>query len=186
MSSVEARGRTTVWIADDLLEEITSLACDYHPVETGGTFMGWWADSATAVINGLIGAGPAAEHGATHFQPDQDWQLQEIARHYEASGRRETYLGDWHSHPGATSGRISFTDRCVLRRIIGAPAARCPNPLMLIVWGEREQWQMSQWRAGLKRGLIWSRLAVEESDLRPYRSDARRNAVPSDFHDRDD
>ena len=72
-------------------------ASEMFPLETGGTYMGWWSYACTAVITTEIGPGPNASHGRHHFQPDQEWQLEQIARHYVASGRRETYLGDWHS-----------------------------------------------------------------------------------------
>jgi integrative and conjugative element protein (TIGR02256 family) len=157
-----------IWIGNDLVDQIITQADAAFPLETGGTFMGWWTDPATAVITALVDAGPEAQHGAAHFQPDQEWQLQEIARRYESSGRRVTYLGDWHSHPSARSDGTSFTDRRVLRRIICSPAARCANPLMMIVWGEREQWQMSMWCASLRRRFCWKRLAIEQCRIHPY------------------
>lgn len=164
---ISIAGEPCIWISRNFLDHIALEADAAFPMETGGTFMGWWADPATAVVSALVDAGPGAQHGATHFQPDQEWQLQEIARRYEASGRRETYLGDWHSHPRARSGTLSFIDRGVLRRIIGAPAARCPNPLMMILWGE-QSWQMTCWRASLRRGLLWRRLAAEQCRLHGY------------------
>jgi integrative and conjugative element protein (TIGR02256 family) len=70
-----------------------------YPLETGGVFMGYWADDRTAVVTQAIGPGPNAYHHRHRFAPDQEWQTTEIAEYYRASGRRETYLGDWHTHP---------------------------------------------------------------------------------------
>lgn len=141
-------------------------AADKFPLESGGTFMGWWADSGTAVITGMIGPGPDAHHGRHSFQPDQAWQLAQIADHYAASGRRETYLGDWHSHPGASGGNLSWTDRRVLRRIIETPAARCPTPLMIVYWGEIDNWEVTAWHARLQpRRVIWDKLLPETASL---------------------
>src|SRR3546814_733472 len=129
---------------------------------TGGTVMGLWADPSTAVITAAIGPGPNALHQHRNFLPDQDWQLMQIAEHYEESGRRETYLGDWHSHPNASSGDLSWLDRRVLRRIIRAPEARCVRPLAAVVWGKEEDWQTEMYRAALRRrSWIWSCLDVE-------------------------
>ena len=128
--------------------------------------MGWWADITTAVIAAVIGPGPDARHERHNFEPDQDWQLDQIAQHYEASGRRETYLGDWHSHPNASVDTLSWTDRRVLRRIINTPSARCPAPLMTVFWGQPDDWQAAVWHARLlRRTLLWDRLIVRRAQL---------------------
>lgn len=137
------------------------------PLESGGTFMGWWADGETAVITAMIGPGPEAHHGRHSFQPDEAWQLERIAHHYAQSGRRETYLGDWHSHPDARSGNLSWIDRRVLRRVITTPSARCPAPLMVVFWGHVDEWKVSAWRAKLQpRPLIWDRLVLEPAAMK--------------------
>ena len=136
------------------------------PLETGGTFMGWWANTTTAVITAIIGPGPNAIHGRHHFQPDQGWQLNQIAQHYEVSGRRETYLGDWHSHPSRTGRTLSWADRRVLRLIISTPSARCPIPLMAVLWGPPDDWQTTMWYARLHwRHFLWDRLVVSEAQF---------------------
>lgn len=155
----------TIWIPRSVLRSCTDDAAATFPLETGGTFMGWWADPVTAVVNGMIGAGPNASRSAFHFEPDQDWQVEQIARYYEACGRRETYLGDWHSHPRARTGSISRTDRNVLRRIIKTPSARCLAPLMAIFYGDTASWQLKVWRARCVRPFLWERLVVDEMAL---------------------
>ena len=123
------------------------------------------------VITSLIGPGPEADHGQHYFEPDQKWQLTEIAAHYERSGRRETYLGDWHSHPGAATGRVSYTDRRVLRRIINTPQARAETPLMAIFFGDRDGgWNLEMWCAQLTpRRLLWPKLVMKHLDTQLYR-----------------
>lgn len=155
-----------VWMSRSIAETCTEEASHKFPLETGGTFMGWWANRDTAVITGMIGAGPRAHHGQNSFQPDETWQLDQIARHYYNSGRRETYLGDWHSHPNASSGTLSWIDRRVLRRIIRTTSARCPNPLMIVIWGEDENWNVNTWCAWLRpRPFLWDELVVQHAML---------------------
>ena len=162
-------GPVTVWLSSELLQACTDEATRTFPLETGGTFMGWWADCATAVVAAMIGPGPEAVHGRHNFAPDQAWQLAKIATYYQASGRRETYLGDWHSHPNASSGWLSWTDRRVLRQIIHSPEARCAEPLMAVFWGEAEDWQTEICHARLRpRPLFWNRLVVKPAGLRVY------------------
>ena len=162
-------GPVTVWKSSQLLQSCIDEATRTFPLETGGTFMGWWSDAATVVVTALIGPGPDAVHGRHDFAPDQAWQLAQIADHYQESGQRETYVGDWHSHPNASSGGLSWTDRRVLRRVIRMPEARCAQPLMAVFWGEAESWQMEIWHARLRpRAGIWHRLVVEPANLRVY------------------
>lgn len=165
--SIPASKIITAWMPRHIAQACVDEAAAKFPLESGGTFMGWWADSQTAVISGMIGPGPDAHHGRHSFQPDQSWQLEQIAHHYAASGRRETYLGDWHSHPEASGGSLSWTDRRVLRRVIATPPARCPTPLMIVFWGAVDEWEVAGWRARLRsRRFLWDRLLLEPASIK--------------------
>lgn len=156
----------------DLVEICIDEAEDKYPLETGGAFMGYWADRETAVIRTMIGPGPNADHRRRSFQPDETWQQREIANHYAVSGRRETYLGDWHTHPNASSGALSWVDRRALRRVIRTPSARCPIPLMLLFCGEPDNWSLTGWQARLHhRRLLWSALVLDKVDMSYFASD---------------
>lgn len=153
--------KLVLWMSKSVLKTCLDEADREYPMESGGTFMGWWADEETVVISTVIGPGPKAVRGPFSFQPDQNWQLEKIAEHYAASGRKETYLGDWHSHPNAVDGQLSWRDRTVLRRIIQSASARCPAPIMLIVWGNPERHNISAWAARFEaRRLLWDQLVV--------------------------
>lgn len=171
------------WIAGDAHAQCLREAALFYPRETGGTFMGYWSPTdQEVVITRLIPAGPRAFHSRTAFEPDQKWQLTEIARHYRASGRREGYLGDWHSHPGAGSGNLSRTDRSVLRRIIRTPEARTSRPISIVVWGGPRRWETSAWVATLSsRTLLGARLSVLPAAIQLY--DAQVRDAPSQFAD---
>lgn len=158
-----------VWLPNTVTQECAVEADIKLPLETGGTFMGWWLNPDTAVVTAMIGPGPGALHERFRFQPDQQWQLEQIAAHYERSGRRETYLGDWHSHPGASSGALSWTDRGVLRRVIATPEARCALPLMMILWGSSGTWQLTAWRAQtVPRVVLWDKLHLDPVQIRAF------------------
>jgi integrative and conjugative element protein (TIGR02256 family) len=158
-----------VWFPSQIHDEGVGRAKRYYPLETGGALMGYWHDDGTAVVTASIDPGPNAVRTRHNFEPDQEWQLKEIARRYYASGRRETYLGDWHTHPDASSGRLSFTDRRVLRRIINTPAARALKPLMIVFHGDENEWEATTWVAELKaRPIIWPRLECSKADLRLF------------------
>ena len=161
--------KPVIWLSSNLRRECAEEATRYYDLETGGTLMGYWHGTQTAVVTAMIEAGPGALHERHSFEPDQEWQLQKIAEHYEASGRTETYLGDWHSHPNARSGRLSWTDRGVLRNIISEPKARAPYPIMIVFHGGKREWETTAWVAATRnRRLFWSKLVIDEVTLRLY------------------
>lgn len=157
----------TVWLTAEIAAACMSEASRAFPLESGGTFMGYHADSDTVVVTAVIGPGPHASHGHSHFEPDQAWQLDEIARLYAESGRRQTYVGDWHSHPNASSGEVSDVDRRVLKSIMKTPAARCRRPLMALLYGNPTGWQLDMWRARLtRRACFASYVVVDRAAVR--------------------
>lgn len=159
---------TAAWIPSSILRACRVEANAKFPLETGGVFMGYWHSKKELIITAMIGPGPAATHECHTFEPDQAWQTERIADHYHASGRRETYLGDWHTHPGARHGILSRTDRSVLRRIIDTPEARCPSPLMAIWAGDPEVgWQQYLWLATRQR-CLWLWRPVSATQLECY------------------
>ena len=123
------RRRLTVPAAvfGDCLRDVT----DTFPFETGGVLLGGRANG-DFVVSTVVGAGPAARHSRSTFEPDQDWQSDAIARLWNDHGGGLEYLGDWHSHPGGLP-RPSGRDRDVLELIAADTGARCPTPVMLII-----------------------------------------------------
>jgi integrative and conjugative element protein (TIGR02256 family) len=106
--------------------------------------MGYWSDSGTeVVVSTMISAGPAARQTEEAFTPDHAFQESEIARVYEESGRTQTYLGDWHSHPDGTVS-LSLSDRRTLTRILDAREARLDRALMAILAGG-PRWELAVW-----------------------------------------
>lgn len=151
-----------VHLPSKLLTACEDEASTHFPLESGGTFMGYVSGDC-AYVEAMIPPGPKAYRGLQAFAPDQEWQLAEIAALYERSGRIVTYLGDWHSHPNAFSGDLSPRDRTVLRRIIRSPEARCPQPIMSILYGSPRHWKLSVWRGALlPRKLLGETLLVDE------------------------
>ncbi len=111
--------------------------------------MGYWAGDAEVVVTESISGGPKAIHGPEFFEPDWEFQQAQIDRYYALSGRRHTYLGDWHSHPDGLL-RLSRRDRRTLRLIANHEEARTPNALMLLLAG-RGRWHHGVWRISRSR-----------------------------------
>lgn len=113
-------------LADMLAEGRRTL-----PYETGGVLMGY-ATADRITVTAIVGPGPRAVHRRHSFTPDAEWQAQRVAELYERSGRLDTYLGDWHTHPNGTT-RASLTDWLAASTIARSRDARCPNPVMVVV-----------------------------------------------------
>ncbi len=120
----------------------------------------WISKRALVVITEAVGPGPCAKHGKTTFVPDPYYHESEIARLYEQSGRVNTYLGDWHSHPNSVT-RLSPTDRCTLLKIAKHKDARVPTPLMAIIGAsDPPTFQIWQYLAGGMFGVFRSKVVA--------------------------
>ena len=142
-----------VWLPSTVHAELKAEADRHRPCETGGVLLGFEdeAGSRDVQVVSAIGPGPGATHLRHRFLPDASWQQERIEEAYRESGQTITYLGDWHSHPtGGTSP--SRLDRKTATRISRTPAARAPNPLMLILaGGPPREWTVNAYRYAMRR-----------------------------------
>lgn len=120
-----------IWLPEELLDEMRALATSAHPNETGGVLIGYDAGNGL-VVTAITGPGPRAIHEPDAFIPDYVYQDGEIERIYRESGRRHTYLGDWHSHPDGGAA-LSSRDKRTLRRIARHGPAMVSAPIMGIL-----------------------------------------------------
>lgn len=145
--SVPEPQRVLVTFSAELLAQAKCEVDATFPFESGGVLMGSWQSPTDVVVRAVIGPGPKAEHKLFAFRPDLTWQHEQIASHYLQSEGTVTYLGDWHSHPRAEHGRLSYRDQQALYSIMSTPEAQCPAPLMAILWGAPDAWSLSVWQA---------------------------------------
>lgn len=147
-----------LWLARQVLSALVEEASRAAPAETGGVLLGYRAaPDGEPVATHAVGPGPGAIHERHRFVPDHEYQLAEIARLYEESGRRLDYLGDWHTHPGGAA-YLSQSDRATLRRIAAARAARASRAVMLIL-APGPDWEPSAWLGRLS-GVCCPRLVA--------------------------
>jgi integrative and conjugative element protein (TIGR02256 family) len=167
-----AKGR--LWLAADVLARMADEAARIAPLESGGVLLGWHEpEGRDLMVSTFVGPGPRASHKRTRFVPDSAWQDEQIARLYEEHGRVLGYIGDWHSHPGGTS-TPSRRDERTARKIARRRAARCSNPLMLILSGGPAAWRPTPHRYvdGRLREIGWE--VVAEPDANRKRLAGRR------------
>lgn len=131
------------------------FADQHYPFETGGMLLGYEAGNGAAVVTHLIGPGPTAKHSRFRFSPDSEYQQAELEAHFRATKGKETYLGDWHTHPHSNSN-LSRVDKKTLARIAKTPTSGTRTPLMAILGGGTGTWVLGAVRfIGTKRGLFF-------------------------------
>lgn len=163
------RGRYIAWIASEVWQSVCFDAARKEPLETGGMLIGYWASKSDVVITRSLAAGPEAKHRRAAFSPDQDYQERELARIYGATGGVETYLGDWHTHPGQDWPVLSGKDRSTLKRIARAPEARAPTAVTMILGGSGNTWHARLWTGRVLPFLrLWERLVVTDCELKHF------------------
>lgn len=143
-----------LWLAESVLAALREIADRHYPFETGGMLLGYEAKNGEAVVNAVIGPGPKAKHSRFRFVPDAKYQQAELGKHFYKTGGRETYLGDWHTHP-LGSCRLSVVDKWTLARIARTPSSGTQHPVMAILCGSNADWKIGAVRfLSVKRRLL--------------------------------
>lgn len=145
------------WIPKPTYLQMCALGELSFPLETGGMLLGYIADNRDVVVTAIIGPGPKAIHRRYGFVPDAGYQQAELSAHHLITNGRETYLGDWHTHPrGGTA--LSPVDKRTLTRIACTASSGIGEPIMAILGGGRESWDFSAVRfIGWKRRFPFNR-----------------------------
>ncbi len=121
-----------LWLPQRLIEEgIAKDIVEHYPNEAGGMLLGY-ANGTHRVVTALIGAGPGAKHGKYHMVPDDKYQQEMLLLHFSRTDGRESFLGEWHSHPDA-SPEMSRTDRRTLHNVTRKSENLMTLPTMMIV-----------------------------------------------------
>ena len=164
----DTSGEMIAWLLAEVGDSLVEDANARTPLETGGILMGYWgAPDGTPVILHATGPGRRSGHSTHFYRPDHKHDKKEIARLYEKSGRRLSYLGDWHTHPAAIP-YLSARDKSTLRRIARCRPARVKCPIMLIL-SKDKTWTPAVWQGSLLPSWLYSkRLALVEREVRLF------------------
>lgn len=131
-----------VWLKESAYVALLIDTIKFMPNETGGVIIGYWGNEHEAVVTEIVGPGPKAVHKKFSFTPDDDFHIEEVERFYQKSGRTETYLGDWHTHPNS-SAYLSGQDKATLVKIGNYEQARLTMPMMMVLG--TKPFQLSAW-----------------------------------------
>jgi integrative and conjugative element protein (TIGR02256 family) len=156
-----------IWISEFSLERMRQLAQSHFPLETGGMLIGYVGDNGEPVVNNVIGPGPKARHGKFKFVPDGGYQQEALEKIFLNTEGRETYLGDWHTHPKGGNSP-SYIDKRTLAKIAHEPASGTKYPIMAILGGGSPLWKLGVVRFLSARGMIMKRYVITELTARIY------------------
>ena len=135
---------TKLLLARALWEDMALAASVMHPLEEGGILLGSVDAAGDRLVTHTIGSGPRARRSRSWLEVDHDWQNDRIRELHEG-GRKVAYVGEWHSHPDATSGRPSRQDRLTLARLADFGPLSCRSPVMVILYPGVEGWAAQGW-----------------------------------------
>lgn len=135
------RDMASFWVPRQVFAEMEVLASISYPMETGGMILGYVADNNDVVVTAIIGPGPAAKHSRYAFEPDAEYQQVELEAHYRATEGKESYLGDWHTHPHGPC-IPSRTDKRTLAHIALTPSSHIKHPVMAIAGHSTGRWEL--------------------------------------------
>ena len=123
-------GRFRMVIGNCQLERLHAHCAASYPLETGGVLTGYYnAGHDTAIITRATEPPPDSQSGRTRFYRGTQG-LNNMMEHLWENG--EYYLGEWHYHPNG-SAYPSGVDISQMREIAKDSAARCPEPILLII-----------------------------------------------------
>lgn len=135
-----------IWFGKGLILQMQQCGALHEPAETGGMLVGY-INVGQRVVTQLIGPGPNAIHRPEMFEPDHEYQCDRLDAVFEATNGRETYLGDWHTHPDSRA-EMSWRDRRTLIHIARKTENSTAMPVMAII-DLRNPWPAHSLRAYL-------------------------------------
>ncbi|WP_083251466.1 Mov34/MPN/PAD-1 family protein [Acidihalobacter yilgarnensis] len=139
------RNSEILWLPSNLLiDHVYSDALKNDPDETGGMLLGY-VNREHRVITALVDAGPKAVRSSYFMKPDDIYQQQKLQEHFELTEGRETYIGEWHSHPNSPP-EMSKTDRKTLHRVT-IKATNLPALPVMVILGSSDGVGFSKIRA---------------------------------------
>lgn len=149
-----------LWLPKELVQiEIANEIARHYPNETGGMLLGYINGSHRVVTAG-ISAGPNAQRSPSHMVPDDQYQQKILLEHFQRTDGKESFLGEWHSHPEAAP-RMSMTDRRTLQRVTVESENLLALPVMLIVaiYAREERSQLRAYRRRDASRRAWLNLS---------------------------
>ncbi len=132
-------GRFKVSLSKDVISQLKSIIKDAKNFETGGIILGSYTqDRLVANVKHITGPPKDSEFGPTWFRRGVKGLQKLLDKHWK---RKEYYLGEWHYHPNA-SANPSMQDIVQMHQISNAKVYHCPEPILLIIGGDFQNYEI--------------------------------------------
>ncbi len=120
-----------LFIDDDLLNKILSIAMQFYPNEFGGFLVGYYSsDQKSLTITNYI-LPTKYQNGKFSFERSSEGIEKEFSDFFN-NEVRQYYVGEWHSHPNSSTD-YSTTDLKAMINIADSESIRITNPVLLIL-----------------------------------------------------
>lgn len=131
-------------LTSEAIRSMRGIAVAALPNETGGILAGRYVDERTcAVVESVSAPPPDSSSGKTWFQRGSSRLRGWLRTRWE--NRKQSYLGEWHSHPGG-SAHPSAPDIRSVQDIASDPTSERPEVVLVIIGGDfvrRPHWHAS-------------------------------------------
>jgi integrative and conjugative element protein (TIGR02256 family) len=116
---------------EKLISKIEQITLDHYPNEFGGFLVGYYSDDLkTLVLTDLLTPNEYKSY-RTLFERGTKGIAEKLIELFNLEEKRY-YVGEWHSHPNASS-RFSSVDLNAMKNIAKSESVRIENPILLIV-----------------------------------------------------
>lgn len=132
--------RFSAEISNYILNNIKTICIDAKNKETGGILLGKYSKDRTNAIIVLI-TGPPKDSKSNCFTFKRGINgLNDIIHLKSKKGLR--YIGEWHYHPNSNP-KPSKPDDLQMKKFAMKKSLNCPEPILLIISGNENNWDMS-------------------------------------------
>ncbi len=127
-------------LPNNIYSQILSLCEAFYPLETGGVIIGHYSsDLKWATVTRIIGPQRHSKHNRSSFFRS-NYGIKSVLEEEWTLGNY--YLGEWHYHPNF-SPSPSLTDIRQMRAFSQNSKLNCPQPVLLIIGGEKDNWSIN-------------------------------------------
>lgn len=130
MKLIKKHNNLNLFIEENLVERIGSIALKHFPNEFGGFLVGKYSDNFESVEITDVILPKKYKSSPTQFQRSIDGLEGVFEKIFHE--RQEYYIGEWHTHPNGAS-HYSITDLNAMIETVSCETVQIKNPILLIL-----------------------------------------------------
>ncbi len=138
VKKTNANSRWTLYVNNELINQIQEVRKSKLPNETGGILLGSIDDSRNIIylFDTILAPGDSKE-APTFFERGKEGILDEFSKYQEITAGQVKYLGEWHSHPRNCSTKPSEQD-LIQCAFLAERIAKEGSPVYMCICGDKD------------------------------------------------